>query len=206
MDSLKSDSRVNWLLGRCAERSESCERCEWVLGVVQKRHPSTFTSKTPHLRRPPRPRPSPAAAYHTMVARVGTASPTTLSFERGRVLQHGGLAATSASRLQPFRRNRPSSSSASTRQAVPSFARARRCADNTLAAAAAASGASSTDASESTPPRLCDLYDVSDVLTPYTTVWDWQKAILHARLQALAVSSSTASRTKGDDPRVCNPY
>lgn len=38
----------------------------------------------------------------------------------------------------------------------------------------------------SSSSRSCDLYDVSDVLTPYATAWDWQKALLNARLDALA--------------------
>ena len=32
----------------------------------------------------------------------------------------------------------------------------------------------------------CDLYDVSDDLTPYAVAWGWQKAILDARLAALS--------------------
>ena len=35
-------------------------------------------------------------------------------------------------------------------------------------------------------PGSCDLYDVSDDLTPYAVAWGWQKAILDARLAALS--------------------
>ena len=34
-------------------------------------------------------------------------------------------------------------------------------------------------------PRSCDLYDVSDRLTPYATAWEWQKALQEARLATL---------------------
>ena len=35
-------------------------------------------------------------------------------------------------------------------------------------------------------PGSCDLYDVSDDLTPYAVAWGWQKALLDARLAALS--------------------
>ena len=40
----------------------------------------------------------------------------------------------------------------------------------------------------SSSPRVCHLYDVSDVLTPYAEAWGWQKALLEARLDALAAA------------------
>ena len=45
-------------------------------------------------------------------------------------------------------------------------------------------------------PGSCDLYDVSDDLTPYAVAWGWQKALLDARLAALSAEQ---------DERVSDP-
>lgn len=42
-------------------------------------------------------------------------------------------------------------------------------------------------------PGSCDLYDVSDELTPYAVAWGWQKAILDARLAALSAERDDAN-------------
>ena len=46
-------------------------------------------------------------------------------------------------------------------------------------------------------PRKCDLYDVSDDLTPYHVAWGWQKAILEARLASLSLEKDET--VSGDD-------
>ena len=46
-------------------------------------------------------------------------------------------------------------------------------------------------------PGSCDLYDVSDDLTPYAVAWGWQKAILDARLAAL---SAERDENEAKDP------
>ena len=67
---------------------------------------------------------------------------------------------------------------------MPSRRRRRRalCRHRRLTAAAASSSSSFSSSS-----RVCDLYDVSDTLTPYATAWEWQKKLLDARLEALSV-------------------
>ena len=61
--------------------------------------------------------------------------------------------------------------------------RSSRCRPRSRVVVARASGA---DDDPNPAPRPCDLYDVSDVLTPYAAAWSWQRAILQARLDALA--------------------
>ena len=69
-------------------------------------------------------------------------------------------------------------------RAAPSIPRrSSRCRPRSRVVAARASG---VDDDPTPAPRPCDLYDVSDVLTPYAAAWSWQRAILQARLDALA--------------------
>ena len=58
-------------------------------------------------------------------------------------------------------------------------------------------------------PGSCDLYDVSDDMTPYAVAWKWQKTILDARLAALSAerdgSVSDPSSAFPEDAREALP-
>ena len=64
------------------------------------------------------------------------------------------------------------------------------------------SGALDLAASASRARPVVDLYDLSDVLTPYATAWEWQRAILNLRLEHLARSDDDARdvNTRDDEP------
>ena len=95
------------------------------------------------------------------------------------------------------RRRLPSASTAASTSTATTatFLPCRRRRASSVAAAAASSSSSSSSLSS----RACDLYDVSYTLTPYATAWNWQKALLSARLQSLSSSSSNDEDEDDDD-------
>ena len=149
------------------------------------------------------PLPSPAMATRTSASalappaasarRSGVASGASASRDRARGAPRAPPRAPPA---RAPRRHRPNPRRAAHRAPLPP---PRAAASSDDAARSSAEDHPLSASTSEIDARTCDLYDVSDVLTPYADAWEWQRAILAARLDALAIERSERSERDDDD-------